>query len=319
MQLGVFLALLSRQPLGRALDYVASLGISTVEVGTGNYPGESHCRPGELLRDRSALQSFKQEFTSRNIAISALSCHGNPLHPVAERAQHDDAVQNSTLELAAELQVETIIVFSGCPGGGPADTTPNWVTCAWPDDYQKILDWQWNDQVLPYWTRVASRAQELGVRVAVEMHPGFVCYNPETLMKLRAAAGHNIGANFDPSHLWWQGINPIQALRELKDCLFHVHAKDVQIDTSNCSRHGVLDTKPYHQTADRSWIFRTVGYGHDTLFWKTFVSTLRVFGYTGSISIEHEDELMSAGEGLAKAAAFLQSLILSEDVHNPLS
>jgi sugar phosphate isomerase/epimerase len=205
-----------------------------------------------------------------------------------------------------------VITFSGCPGDGPDARYPNWVTCPWPPDFRAIVEWQWNERVLPYWREQAAFAESHGVRVAIEPHPGFVVYNAETLLRLRAECGPAIGANFDPSHFFWQSIDPIVAARELRGAIYHVHAKDTRIDKVNTDRNGVLDTKPYTEVPERSWVFRTVGYGHDALFWKDLISALRLAGYDRVLSIEHEDSQMSKVEGLRKAAAFLQECIISD-------
>jgi sugar phosphate isomerase/epimerase len=144
------------------------------------------------------------------------------------------------------------------------------------------------------------------------MHPGFVVYSPETLLRLRTIAGPSIGCNYDPSHMFWQGIDPIAAVRLLGEAIFHVHAKDTQMYSANLSLTGVLDTKPYTDERNRGWIFRTCGYGHGAEWWKEFVSTLRMYGYDGALSIEHEDSLLSPGEGLARATHFLSEVILKE-------
>jgi sugar phosphate isomerase/epimerase len=144
------------------------------------------------------------------------------------------------------------------------------------------------------------------------MHPGMAVYNPETLLRLRAAAGETIGCNFDPSHLFWQGADPIEVVRALGSSILHVHAKDTAIDPHNARRDGVLDTTPYADAAHRSWIFRTVGYGHGAEFWKSLISALRLVGYDHVLSIEHEDGLMSVGEGLTKAAQFLKEAVIDE-------
>lgn len=313
MRLGVFLALFGNQPLETALDYAQKLGLDTVEVGAGCYPGDPHCKPSQLLGDKQAQKNFLEQFERRGIRISALSCHANPIHPDAEFAKRHAEQQRLTIRLAGELGIGRINTFSGCPGGGPEDKTPNWVTCPWPDDFTKILEWQWNEVVIPFWQAESKFAREHGVKIGLEMHPGFVVYNPETLLRLRAAAGDNIGANFDPSHLWWQGMDPIAAIRELEGAIYHVHAKDVNIDPINTSKNGVLDTKHYGKELQRAWVFRTVGFGHDALFWRNFVSTLRLVGYDDAISIEHEDSLMSVNEGLTKAIDFLRGILLTED------
>jgi len=166
--------------------------------------------------------------------------------------------------------------------------------------------------VAPYWVQHAKFAADHGVKIAVEMHPGFVVYNPESMLKLRSIAGKNVGCNFDPSHLFWQNIDPLLAVRVLADCIFHVHAKDTQIYPSNLPRTGVLDTKPYTDEHNRAWIFRTCGYGHGAQWWSELISTLRMFGYDYVLSIEHEDSLLSPAEGLTKAAQFLNSMVIRE-------
>ena len=312
MKIGVFDPVFGKLELEPMLDRVVELGLEAVEIGTGNYPGDARCKPGELLADRSARERFAAAFSERGLVISALSCHGNPLHPDAERARHDDAVYRDTVRLAVELGVDRINLFSGCPGDGPNATQPNWVTCAWPPEFAETVAWQWDEVVLPYWREAAGFAKEHGVRLGFEMHPGFVVYNPKTLLRLRREVGETIGANLDPSHLFWQGIDPIAAIRDLKEAINHVHAKDTALDDYNVARNGVLDLERYDDVANRSWVFRSVGDGHDVLFWKRFVSALRVAGYDHVLSIEHEDSLASIDEGLTRAIGTLRQAVLAE-------
>jgi sugar phosphate isomerase/epimerase len=314
MKLGVITVLFSKMPFEKMLKYVSDAGLECVELGTGNYPGNAHCNPSELLGSKAKLDKFRDTITKYKLEISALSCHGNPLHPDKEIAkQHHDTMRDTVL-LAEKLGVKRVINFSGCPGGSDKDKYPNWVTCPWPDDFSHILKWQWEEKVIPYWTQEAKFCLEHGVEhICFEMHPGFVVYNPETLLKLRSAVGNIISANFDPSHLFWQGIDPIMALRALKGAVHHVHAKDTFIYPVNSEVNGVLDTKSYGDEINRSWIFRTVGYGHGADFWNDFVSTLRMTGYDYVLSIEHEDSLMSAEEGFLKAVSFLKNVILRQN------
>lgn len=311
MEVGVFTPLLSQLPLPAVLQKLRSLNVSTIELGTGNYPGDAHCKLS-MLEDRSALAEFQIVLAENGAAISALSCHGNPLHPDPDRARHDAEVSRKTILLAEKLGISTVVDFSGCPGDSPNAKSPNWITCPWPPDYLEVLEWQWNEVVAPYWTKHAKFASDHGVKIAIEMHPGFVVYSPETLLKLRSLAGPAIGCNFDPSHLFWQNIDPIAAIRILGDAIFHVHAKDTQLYPANLPLTGVLDTKPYIEERRRGWIFRTCGYGHGAEWWKDFVSTLRTYGYDGVLSIEHEDSLLSAEEGLTKAAVFLNEIVIRE-------
>jgi sugar phosphate isomerase/epimerase len=311
MKVGVFTPLLSQLPLPAVLDKLKGLNIHTVEFGTGNYPGDAHCKLS-MLDNLSGLSEFQKLLTAHGASISALSCHGNPLHPDRARAGRDAETSRKTILLAEKLGVPVVVDFSGCPGDSPSAKSPNWVTCPWPPDYLEILNWQWNEVVAPYWIEHAKFAADHGVKIAIEMHPGFVVYSPETLLRLRTIAGPNIGCNFDPSHLFWQNIDPIAAVGALSDAIFHVHAKDTQFYATNLPLTGVLDTKPYADERGRGWIFRTCGYGHGAEWWKEFVSTLRIFGYDYVLSIEHEDSLLSAEEGLTKAATFLNELVIRE-------
>ena len=313
MKLGVFTCLLANLPLAEALAYFKSLGIEMVEIGCGCYPGNAHADPVELLADPAKLAAFKKTIADAGMEISAFSCHANPVHPNAEIAAAFDKGMRDAVLLAEACGVRQINTFSGCPGDGEDAKYPNWVTCPWPPDFLEVLDWQWNEKLIPYWRDFVAFAKAHGVdKIALEMHPGFCVYNPETLLKLREAVGPEIGANFDPSHLVWQGMDPVLAIRALKGAIFHFHAKDIKVDAANTARNGVLDLKHYSDEINRSWVFRSVGYGQDAAYWKALVSNLRMVGYDYAISIEHEDSLMSQNEGLSKAVALLQDVIIKE-------
>jgi len=301
--------------LDEMLDKLVELGADMVELGTGNYPGNPHCDIDALLADDTALDEYKGKFADKKIQISGLSCHGNPLHPDAAFAQSSHETWQKTILLAEKLGVEVVNCVSGCPGDSDNAKYPNWVTVAWPPDFTEALEWQWDEKVIPYWREEAKFADSHGIKkIAFELHPGMVVYNPESLLKLREAAGENIGANFDPSHMFWQGIDPVAAVRALGKAIFHVHAKDTYIDPVNCAVNGVLDTKHFGQPARRSWNFRTVGYGHDCGTWKNIVAALRTVGYDYVLSIEHEDIMVPIEEGLRKSVAFLREIIFEDDV-----
>ncbi len=313
MKLSVLANLYGAKPLEETLRILTGLGVHTVEIGAGGYPGKAHCNPAELLADEKKYNEFVALFKKYDVEICALAAHGNPLHPNKETAkQYDEDFRNAIL-LAEKLGIDTIIGFSGCPGDSDTSIRPNWVTCAWPEDYLETLHWQWEEKLVPYWKEMGKFALDHHVtHIAFEMHPGFCVYNPETLLKLRAAVGDVIGANFDPSHLIWQGMDPVAAIRELAGAIYHVHAKDTKIDKYNTAKNGVLDTKHYSDELHRSWVFRTVGYGNNETYWRDLVSNLRLCGYDKVLSIEHEDSVMSIDEGLRKAVKFLNDIIINE-------
>lgn len=313
MKLGVLTVLLSGKPFEEALAYLSESGVEMIEVGCGGYPGTAHADPDVLLNNPEALEQFKNTVKKYNMTISALSCHGNPVHPQKEIAEGFHQAFEKTVLLGEKLGIQHVNTFSGCPGDHDGAKFPNWVTCAWPEDYLEVLEYQWNEVLIPYWKKAVAFAKEHGVtKIGLEMHPGFCVYNPETLLKLRDAVGEEIGANFDPSHLYWQGIDPVMAIRKLDKAIFHFHAKDTKVDEANKAVNGVLDTKNYGDELNRSWIFRTVGYGHGTSEWKEIISMLKKVGYDYAISIEHEDSLMSINEGLQKAITFLKDVIIEE-------
>ena len=311
MKIGVFTVLFGDKPFEETLDYVKSLGLEAVELGTGAYPGDGHCKPAELLGDEKKLKAFREAIERRGLTISALSCHGNPIHPDAKFAKDHDTVFRKTVELAAKLGVQQVITFSGCPGGDPDAKQPNWITSSWPPEYPEMLEWQWKERVVPYWKETAGFLKQHGVLVAIEMHPNFTVYNPDSMLRLADVARGTIGCNFDPSHMFWQQVDVPTAIRALGDLIYHVHAKDCKIDRQNTALNGVLDTKKYTEEIRRSWIFRTVGYGNPESVWRDLVSSLRLVGYDHVISIEHEDSLMTGDEGLKKAIDVLKNVVIS--------
>lgn len=317
MKLGLFLALLGDRSLEDALDLCQAEGLDAVEIGAGAYPGQPHLDVDQLLASSSEREALLRKLSDRGLTLSAISVHGNPLHPRREIAQaHHDAFVKG-VQLADALGVKKLNGFSGCPGDHPEAVNPNWVTCAWPDEFRDILAWQWESCVLPYWREQATFLAKHQVEFGIEMHPGFVVYANDSLLKLRRGVGEHgrwIGANFDPSHLWWQGVDPLLAVRELLEegAVFHVHAKDTKLDPLNSGRNGNLDVKSYGDIGARSWVFRSCGFGHSEGWWRDFVSTLRTFGYDYVLSIEHEDGLMSAGEGLRAAIRTLRSALIHE-------
>jgi len=312
MKLGCFTVVYADRSLEDALDALSDLGLDMVELGTGGFIPKSHCNPGELLADASKLKALKALIADRKLEISALSCHGNVVHPDKEISQQHIRDFKETAQLCGELGVDRIVGFAGCPGDSETARCPNWVTCSWPDYYAELLKWQWEEKLIPTWKDLAKHANKYGVdKISLEMHPGDAVFNPERLLKLREAVGPSIGSNFDPSHLFWQGMDPCLAARELRECIFHVHAKDSAVEKGVAERFGVLETKDL-SAEGRGWNFKTVGYGHGEEFWKTFIWTLKEVGYDYVVSIEHEDHQMSLEEGLRKAAQLLDTVLIRE-------
>jgi sugar phosphate isomerase/epimerase len=313
MKLGVFSPVFGGLDLQAMLARVRSLGrLQAIELATGGWPGRDHMDPDALLADAGKARAFADTIAHAGLTISALSCHNNPLHPDPGVAREADETLRQSIRLAQKLGVPVVVTFSGCPGDAEGAKHPNWVTAPWPPEFAEILEWQWEKKAVPYWKTATAFAGDHGVKIALEPHPGFLVYNVETALRLRAAAGTHLGVNFDPSHFFWQGVDVPTAIRALGDAIFHVHAKDVALDRQNVAVNGVIDAKSYRRMAERSWLFRSVGWGHDETAWKGIVSALRLAGYDYVMSIEHEDALASVDEGLRAAVDLLSRVVLTE-------
>jgi sugar phosphate isomerase/epimerase len=313
MKLGLFTPVFGKLNQAEMLAKVRALGkVQAIELGTGGWPGHDHLDVDALATDDHAVERLRAALADADLTISALSCHGNPLHPDRKTAQCYDELFRKTVCLAKRLEVPVVVTFSGCPGDSDDARHPNWITTPWPPEFLDVLEWQWDAKAIPYWRDAARFAADRGVKVALEAHPGFIVYNVESALRLRDAVGKNLGVNFDPSHFFWQGVDVPSAIRALGEAIFHVHAKDVALDRQNVAVNGVIDTKTYRRMPERSWLFRSVGWGHDELEWKRIVSALRLAGYDYVMSIEHEDALASVDEGLKAAVNLLSRVILTE-------
>jgi sugar phosphate isomerase/epimerase len=240
------------------------------------------------------------------LALSALNCSGNPLHPGEHGRQHK-AVTSRTIRLAGMLGVDRVVMMSGCPGG-PGDANANWVTTAWPPEAARVLAWQWDEVVIPYWRGLVAEAKAAGVsRLCLELHGQQVVYNVQSLFRLRDAVGPMVGANFDPSHLFWMGADPLAAIRALGSAIYHVHAKDTRVDRTMAAVNSLLDTRSVDRIAERSWSYVTLGYGHDQLWWREFCTLLRLVGYDDVLSIEHEDLMLPPLEGVRRSVQLLRA------------
>lgn len=312
MKIGLFTDSLADLPFEEALAWAAAEGIEAVEIGTGNFSPAPHCDLEALVEEDSARRAFLGALERHGLMLSALNCNGNLLDPHPERGRRAMEVFRKTVLAASRLGIDTVVTMSGCPGDPTGGTYPNWVTCTWQPEYVELLERQWQEVLLPFWQEAAAFARSHGVRIAIEMHPGQAVYNTRTLLRLRQAAGEDVlGANLDPSHLFFQNMDPLVVLRALgPGAVFHVHAKDTRIHAPEMALNGSLDTRPMGTPGERSWEYVTLGFGHGELFWRQFIGTLKMLGYDGVLSIEHEDPLMSPQEGIRKSVAFLQPLIL---------
>ena len=312
LPIGVFDPVYADLSIDEMLDKVSALGLEAMEIGTGGYPGANHCPVDELLNDPAKLKAWQKKFSDKNIRVATLSCHGNPVHPDEAHAAKDAETFKKTVLLAEKLDVKVIVGFSGCPGGSPTDTQPNWITYRWPPEYNEMLQWQWKEKVIPYWKVAAKYAREHGIhRLAFEMHPNFVVYNPRTLLKLREAVGEEIGANCDLSHLFWQGCDPVEVIHFLgkQGIIYHAHMKDTVLYPENLAKYGILNFAfEKDDLVNASDTFRAVGYGHGASTWKSVLQAYIDVGYDGILSIENEDPILPGPVGVERAAYVLKNI-----------
>jgi sugar phosphate isomerase/epimerase len=308
MRIGLVTDSLANMSLDQMMSTAADLGVQTLEFCCGNWSGAPHVLVSALVEDTRCRTMFADSVRDYGLAISALNCSGNPLHPGESGRQHRE-VTSQTIRLAGMLGVPRVVLMSGCPGG-PGDTNANWITTAWPPEAARVLQWQWDEVVIPYWRGLVAEARSAGVsQLCIELHGQQNVYNVETLLRLRDAVGPTVGANFDPSHLFWMGADPLAAARALGEAIYHVHAKDTHINPATSGINSRIDTKPMDQLRERSWSYVTLGYGHDARWWKEFCTVLRLVGYDDVLSIEHEDLSLPPLDGVRKSVALLREVI----------
>jgi sugar phosphate isomerase/epimerase len=312
----VELALMSASMLDRAwedvLDAAVANGVRQIEACAGGHIPTTHYDPIRLSADQAERDWFRASLESRGLTLCSFSCHGNPLHPDPRRAHrdHDDFV--ATCRLASELRVRFVSVLAGLPAGGPEDRTPNWmINSAFPGQDEAYC-WQWEERVLPYWREAARIADAHGVTICIEPHSADVVYSTPTFERLRDEIGPTIGMNFDPSHLWWQGMDPVVVIEAVGDAIETCHVKDAIIDPRRVARDGVASHHPYDRWDARPWSFSTPGYGHSELAWRRLVAALRCAGYDGTLSIECEDPFMTPDDTLAASVQVLLGAVPRE-------
>ena len=311
MKIGLLTDSLPDMDFGSMLAAAAELKIDCLEFACGNWSNAPHVKLDDMLESEGSRRNFLAAVADHGMTISALNCSGNPLYPGAEGTRQRE-ITLKTFRLARLLGLDTIVMMSGLPGG-PGDANPNWITTEWPPECAAILDYQWNQELIPYWRNLSGVAAEHGIRrICLELHGCQAVYNPSTLMRLREVIGPIIGANYDPSHPMWMGADPLAAIRSLGSAIYYVHAKDTRVEPIPTAIDGVLDTRPSIKAAERSWNYVTLGYGHGEEWWRQFCAALRMVGYDGVLSIEHEDALLPPIEGVRKSVELLRNVTFGQ-------
>jgi len=307
MKLGFVTDSLGAMSFDEVLDNAVRLGVSGLEVNTGGWSTAPHFDLGAMKSDAGARKRFLNAFADRGLELIALNANGNPLHPTQpEQAE----CLKDTIRIAGDMGIKTVVTMSGLPAGQEGDLMPNWVVSSWPPETQQILRYQWQDKLIPFWGEIAELAKASGVeRIALEMHGNQCVYNVPSLLKLRAAVGPVIGANLDPSHLFWMGADPLAAAEALGDAIYHVHAKDTFLNPPKQAVGSLLENGSLMDIPARSWSYITLGFGHGEEWWRQFCYRLKMAGYDGWLSIEHEDVLLNSFEGLRKSVDLMLGVL----------
>lgn len=303
MELCLYTDSVEKLSFHEALDLAARIGCAGIEIAAGGQSSAPHMRIRELLADAGKRRAFADAFRQRGLRIAALNCSAWPMHPVVG-GQHVELIRD-VLHLASELGVDKIVTMSGNPGDGSGATTINWIWYPWPADAMELLERQWAEAV-PLWQHLGAEAEANGVtKIAFELHPLHLVYNLPTLLRMREAVGPVIGANVDPSHMFWQQMDPLACVRALGPAVHHVHLKDTQLVPDQVALAGVLDSRSFDDPAHRAWIFRTIGRSHDRAWWSSLVDALREAGYDDVLSIENEDVTQPPVQGVEEAASLM--------------
>ena len=307
MKLGFVSDSLGGRTFDDLLDQARALGVDGVEVNTGGWSTAPHFDLPGMKSSASARTEFCKAFESRGLEIISLNANGNPLHPTDRKQQE---CLKDTIRIAGEMGIKTVCTMSGLPAGKAGDTMPNWVVASWPPETRDILRYQWDDVLLPFWHEISSLARKCGVeRIALELHGNQCVYNVPSLLKLRQEVGPIVGANLDPSHLFWMGADPLVAAEALSGAVYHVHAKDTLLNSPVQATTSLLENGSLTDIAARSWTYITLGFGHSEEWWRQFCYRLKMGGYDGWLSIEHEDMLLNSLEGLEKSVALLKGVM----------
>ena len=308
MQIGLVTDSLGHLATDDMLATAARLGIERLEFGCGNWSSAPHVDLAALLDSGELRREFMVKLKGHGLSLSALNCSGNPLHP-GELGHRHREVTTATIRLAGMLGVDRVVMMSGCPGG-PGDANANWITTAWPPEAARVLEWQWSEIVIPYWHELCEQAPRQGVtQLCLELHGQQNVFNVSSFRRLRDAVGPVVGVNFDPSHLFWMGADPLAAIEALGSSIYHVHAKDTRIAPANAAPNGLLDVTAMGDVGARAWSYVTLGDGHGADWWARACAALRRAGYDDVLSIEHEDMSLPPVEGVRRSAALLAGII----------
>ncbi|GAA2042729.1 sugar phosphate isomerase/epimerase [Agromyces tropicus] len=324
MRLGVYNAILHDRSLPEAIEVVAGLGLTGIELNSGGFLPSVHIPTfDDILESDAARDDFLGLFEGTGVGVAGLNANGNPMHPNPTIGDaHAEDVRRS-IRLASRLGQHRVVTMSGLPGGEPGSTRPNWIVNAWNSGALDVLDYQWTIAA-DFWREIDRLARDHDVKVALELHPQNLVFNSRDIRKLVDLAGStNLGVELDASHLFWQQMDPVAVVRDLGPLVVHAAAKDVRVNPEHAALYGVLDNgfrrlSPEEPRVnlggdewanewpkDSAWDFVALGKGHDVDYWTEFLTALHEVDPDMLVNIEHEDVSLGRIEGLEVASAVL--------------
>ena len=305
MRIGLLLETFPDWTLDEIMDFAAGRcpEITDLEVNVGGFAGRPHCPVEELLQDEAARTRWLQSIAGRGFRINALNVSGNPLDPLEPGPSHDRELRDA-VRLSRRLGIDRVVAMVGCPAGRAGDATAHFDAGGWLPYLAGIYERQWETELRPYWEELSAFAldEHPGLLICIELHPGTGAHNVETFLRF-AALGKNIAVNLDPSHLFWQQMDPLAVL-EAVPRVGNAHAKDAVLNTGPLALNGLLDHRWTAIDPDAPWTFAVPGRGHDLDWWRRFVAALSARGVE-TIAIEHEDPTIGPEDGVVAAARLL--------------
>ena len=312
MKVGLFTDGLAHLERREALQWCAARGIEDLEMGVGTWSPRPHLDLARLLAEPAERDRLQGELREHGQRLACVNAAGNPLAPAPAARAEAQAALRGAIELAALLGVDTVVTMSGCPGGrGTSDSTGvfavSWLCC----DDEPLWEWQFREHVVPFWRELSAWAETAApeLRICLELHPGLTIFGADSFARLRAEVGPNIGINLDPSHFWWQGVDPLAIIEAHGDAIGFAHGKDTLLHPERIRLNGLLDARYPIDPDTASWHFAAVGGGRPLEEWWDLLAALRGSGYDGVVSIEHEDPTLSPEDSIEASAVALREAL----------
>jgi len=291
MKLGFVSAILPDLSLAKVAQFAAETGYDCVELmcwpvskAERRYAGVTHVDVTDFTSAKA--DEVRRVMAAAKVEISGLGYYPNPLSLNAEESDLAVAHLRKVIQAAAQLGLKTVNTFIG-------------------RDWTKSVDDNW-PRMLEIWKPLVKFADGNGIRIGIEHCPMLfsrdewpggknIATSPKLWRRLFADVGSaNLGLNYDPSHMIWQHMDYLRPMREFKDRLFHVHAKDVRIDREKLDDVGILAHPSEYHTP------KLPGLGD--VDWGQFFSVLTDTGYDGPVCVEVEDRAFEGSLATRKAS-----------------